>query len=78
MHSEEFHCKAIGEMHFHEQHHDCTFCNVVLPVASAPSKAQVHFSPFHFAEYVFPVFIQDTISPFYFFSSQLRAPPALS
>lgn len=77
-HEEKVNCDAKADKHFHESHHDCTFCDFVLPIASAPSKAQINFSLTHFAEYVFPHLVEVYFSSSHFSSAQLRAPPVLS
>ena len=74
-HEQRFHCDAKGEKHLHAQHHDCSLCDFVLPIASAPSKSTAEFSQVNFAEYIFPQIVDVYFSSSHFSSAQLRAPP---
>ena len=77
-HEKRFDCDVSGEQHLHVQHHDCTFCDFVIPVAYIPIVFQNTFSQTNFAEYIFPYLVE-----VYCYSSQLssvslRAPPLFS
>ena len=74
-HEKIFHCDANGEEHIHTQHHDCTLCDFVIPVISAPPLSQDNFSSLQFAKYVFPNAVEVYFSSSHFSSAQLRAPP---
>jgi hypothetical protein len=74
-HEKRFHCDAKGEKHLHAQHHDCSLCDFVLPIASSPAKSTTSFTQFGFAEYIFPRPAEFYFSSSHFSSAQLRAPP---
>ncbi|MBI4929474.1 MAG: hypothetical protein HY841_01840 [Bacteroidetes bacterium] len=75
-HEKRIHCIADGGNHFHPQHHECSFCDAVLPIASEPPKTQANFIAPHFAKYVFPILVKVYFTSSHFSSTQLRAPPA--
>lgn len=77
-HGEEFHCQAVGETHIHIQHHDCVFCDFVIPAVFVPSSFQSFFSAISFSRYIFPIEAEHFYSFSQFSNAQLRAPPAVS
>ncbi|HEY4800525.1 MAG TPA: hypothetical protein VII99_15705 [Bacteroidia bacterium] len=72
-HEKQIHCVAGN--HLHTQHHECSFCDVVLPIASEPPKTQVSFTAPLFAVYSFPPTVEVCFSSSHYSSAQLRAPP---
>ena len=74
-HEKKIHCIADGGNHLHPQHHECSFCDAVLPLASEPPKTHANFLTPHFAEYLFSNLIEVYASSSHFSSAQLRAPP---
>jgi len=74
-HEKKIHCFADGGNHFHPKHHECSFCDAVLPIVSEPPKTQSNFIAPHFAEYVFSNLVEVYASSVHFSSAQLRAPP---
>ena len=74
-HEKKVHCAADAGKHLHVQHHECNFCDVVLPITTEPAKTEANFNVPLFATYVFPTIVEVYLSSFQFTSSQLRAPP---
>jgi hypothetical protein len=74
-HGKRAHCDANEEQHIHIQHHDCTFCDFVIPIILITSSCRTVFSLLHFAEYFFSPPIEFYFSTSLFSSALLRAPP---
>ena len=75
-HVDSFHCKA-SDKHFHELQHNCSICDFIVPITTAPSQPNYDFNVYASSSQLFLSSEENLFSaPKYFVS--LRAPPVIS